>query len=105
MSEPPAAPVPYRVVYSEHVRTRLRQLVAHAKRRGLAREVLEAVKEIDRRLRIFPQFGQPLLDLTHEPGQLCLGVVPPLVVRFALHEERRLVFVTTPLAPLPRAGL
>ena len=64
MTEAAEAPVPYRVVYSERARESLRELVARARKRGLGRQVLDAAKEIDRRLRLYPQFGEPLMDLT-----------------------------------------
>jgi len=68
-------------------------------------EVLAAIKEIDRRLRIYPQFGQPLSDLLLEPAQLWIGVVSPLVVHYYLDEKRRLVMVVDPIRPLSNSGL
>ncbi len=105
MSETPTGPDPYRVVYSEHVRNELRDLAARAKSRGLGRQVLAALKEIDRRLHIYPQFGEPLLDLKLEPAQVWIGVIPPLVVQYVLDDERRLVMVVVPIRPLPNSGL
>jgi hypothetical protein len=108
MSEPPGdppAPVPYRVSYSELVRNELRSLLARARGRGLGQQVLAAVKEIDKRLRIYPQFGQPLQDLKLGAGQTWIGTVPPLVVKYVLDEERRQVMVVVPLSPLPELGL
>ncbi len=54
------SPVPYRVAYSGRVREELLNLVVRAKARGLGRQVLDALKELDRRLHIYPQFGEPL---------------------------------------------
>jgi hypothetical protein len=71
----------------------------------LSAPVLQAVRQIDERLRIYPQFGQPLRDLVLEPLQLWIGVVPPLVVQYILDEERRVVMVVVPILPLPRSGL
>lgn len=105
MSEPTDGPTPYRVSYSEWVRNELRKLTARAPDRGLGNEVLAAVKEMDWRLHVYPQFGQPLQDLTLEPGQVWIGVVAPLVVRYALFEDRRVVMVAAPILPLPRSGL
>jgi hypothetical protein len=103
MSEPGRIPNPYRVVYSDRVRTDLVGLAARARGCGLGPQFVAAVKEIDRR-RIYPQFGQPLHNLKLEPAQIWIGVVPPLVVRYSLDDERRLVMVTIPIAPLPRSG-
>ena len=105
MSEPPSPPVPYRVVYSGRVRNELRALIARARARGLAPQVLAAVRAIDERLRLYPQFGQPLRDLVLEPAQVWVGVVPPLVVQYTLDEQRRLVMVVVPLTALPDSGL
>lgn len=49
--------------------------------RGDGSAYLAAVREFDRRLRVYPQFGDPLLDLLHESGHLLIGVVPPLSMR------------------------
>jgi len=105
MSEPSGGPVPYRVVYPEVVRAALPILAAQAAAAGIGREFLAALKEIDRRLHIYPQFGDPLTDLAVESGQVRVGTIPPLVVRYALFEERRLVVVAVPPVFLPRAGL
>jgi hypothetical protein len=93
------------VAYSEHVRDGLRELAARAKVRGLGRAFLAALKDLDRRLRIYPQFGEPLYDLTLEPGQVCIGTIPPLSVRYILDEQRRQVTVVNSLTPLPGSGL
>jgi hypothetical protein len=98
------APNPYRVAYSERVRNALRDLIARARQRGLGRQDLDAIKEIDYRLRIYPQFGEPLLDLAYEPGHIWIGTVRPLVVRYAVLEQRRLVTVSVPIRALPGFG-
>jgi hypothetical protein len=105
VDEPPGELVPYEVAYSGLVRQRLNALLNRAAERGLGEVALAAVKEIHRRLRIYPQFGQPLLDLVKRPAQLWIGVVPPLVVYHGLDEESRTVLVASPIRPLPRSGL
>jgi hypothetical protein len=105
MSDSPSPPEPYRVSYSGRVRDALRDLVERARRVGKDREVLAAVREIDQRLHIYPQFGQPLRDLTIEPARIWIAVVAPLVVQYVLDEDRRLVMVVLPLMPLPNSGL
>jgi hypothetical protein len=54
---------------------------------------------------VYPQFGEPLADLTQEPGQVWIGTVAPLVVRYAIYDELRLVIVAVPVMPLPGSGL
>jgi hypothetical protein len=71
----------------------------------LDRQVAAAVRVIHERLRIYPQFGEPILDLKLEPARAWVATVPPLVVRYFLDEERRLVIVVAPFAPLPGSGL
>jgi len=87
------APEPYRVFYSERVKERLRTLIVAARDRGDDEAILAALREFDRRLRIYPQFGDPQSDLTAEPGQVRIGIIPPLTMRYAVFEERREVTV------------
>ncbi len=104
MNEPANPPPPYRVTYSERVRVGLVRLGAKAKECGRGPQFVTALKEIDRRLHIYPQFGEPLQDLQLKPAKTWIGVVPPLVVKYTLDEERRLVIVAVPLEALPRSG-
>src|SRR5262249_9676034 len=71
-------PVPYRVAYSERVRQRLLALADVARQRGDGEAFVAALKEFHRRLCLYPQFGEPLIELQHEPGQVWIGVVRPL---------------------------
>jgi hypothetical protein len=93
------------VAYSGWVQDALRQLVTRAGTSGHAVEVVAAIKEIDRRLHVYPQLGDPLIDLTHESGQIRIGTVPPLVVRYAVYEDSRLVIVTRPVEVLSGSGI
>ncbi len=104
MSEPAGGPTRYRVSYSERVRISLREMAARAKAKGLEQQFLSAVVEIDRRLGIYPQFGEPIQDLPSLPGQIWVATVPPLVVQYAVDDQRRQVTVGVPLQPLPGSG-
>jgi hypothetical protein len=75
------------------VRERILELAAVARERGDGSAFLAALREFDRRLRMYPQFGDPLADLRQESGQLRIGIVPPLSMRYGVLEERRRVFV------------
>jgi hypothetical protein len=44
--------------------------------------------------------GEPLFDLKLEAGQVYYGTVPPLVVRYAVFEDLRLVFVPLDCCPM-----
>jgi hypothetical protein len=72
--------VPYRVVYSERVRTELRALVRRAIDAGYGRAVLDALRELDARLRIYPQFGERRRDLAMTGQSLWEATFPPLFV-------------------------
>lgn len=105
MSETANEPIPYQVAYSEYVRNELKKLIARAEERGFGSQVLTAVRELDRYLHEYPQFGQPLRDLSLESSQQWVGVVQPLVVHYAIYEDKRLVTVTKPISPLPNSGI
>jgi hypothetical protein len=98
------APDLYRVVYSVRVRERLLELAAAARSRGDGAEFVAAVLEFDRRLHLYPQFGDPLTDLRDESGQIRLGAVPPLVMRYGVYEDRRMVLVAALPVLMPKQG-
>ncbi len=98
----------YETSYSGRVIDMLRDMITrnptHAAR------ILVAVREIDRRLRIYPQFGQPLRDLSVAGAQLWIGAVFPLVVQYVVVEaddggRKRQVMVVRPFTPLPNSGI
>ncbi len=99
----PDAPQFYHVSLSVRVFDKVRELAAVATARGDGEEFLEALREFDRRLRVYPQLGDPLIDLREAPGQIRLGIVPPLAMRYAVFEERRQVFVAALPVLLPKS--
>lgn len=84
-------PVPYTVEYSSFVLQHLRLLAREAATRGDGPAFTAALREFHRRLKLFPQFGDPILDLSVEEGQIRLGIIRPLAMRYGVYEERRLV--------------
>ena len=70
---------------------------------GDGEEFIAALREFDRRLRIYPQFGDPLVDLKKEPGQVWIGIVPPLAMRYGVFDERRLVIAAAIPVLLPKS--
>jgi hypothetical protein len=80
-------------VYSERVRQWLKAHAGQAVQRGDGEQLAVALKELHRRLCIYPQLGDPLLDLKGEPGQIYNGIIRPLAMRSAVYEGRRLVMV------------
>ena len=85
-------PTPYQGVYSEAVRRHLGKLSDVAVARGDGNAFAAAFREIDRLLRLYPQFGDTLIDLTAEPGIIYNGIIRPISMRYGVYEERRLVF-------------
>jgi hypothetical protein len=93
-------------VYSGLAQQRLLTLAKEAAVRGDGSAFAAALKEFHRRLTIYPQFGDPLIDLTEEPGQIYNGIIPPLSLRYGVYADRRLVLVVASpvLMAQPKAG-
>ena len=98
----------YEVHYSgrviEHMRGMIVRNPVHARR------IIAALREIDKRLKLYPQFGQPLRDLTIERGQLWIGTVSPLVIHYVIIEADesgygREVIVIRPIIAYQRMGI
>jgi hypothetical protein len=85
------------------VRQRFLALADVARERGDGEEFLAALKEYHRRLCLYPQFGEPLSDLTQEPGQVWIGTVRPLARRYGVFDERRAVMVAALPVLLPKS--
>ena len=98
------SPIPYRVTYSERVRQRLKALGHEATQRGDGPQFVAALKEFHRLLGLYPQFGEPYLDLNVESGQIYKGFIRPLAMRYAVYEDRRLVMVVAIPVLLPMAN-
>lgn len=100
------AVVPYRVSYSERVRQRIRALAKIAFERGDGEAYLAAVAEFDRRLKIYPQFGEPLIDLVQQSGQIWIATLTPVTMRYAVFDELRFVAIAAlpVLSPKPRSS-
>ena len=94
----------YQVSLSGRVYDRVRELAAEAKDRGDGEAFLTALREFYRRLQIYPQFGDPLIDLQQQAGQIRIGIVPPLAMRYGVLEERRQVFVAALPVLLPKSS-
>jgi hypothetical protein len=76
-----------------------------ARERGDVQAFVAALKEFHRRFCLYPQFGEPLTDLKHESGQVWIGIVPPLAMRYGVYEERRQVMVAAHPVLLPKSSL
>jgi hypothetical protein len=96
-------PVPYQVVYSERVRQRLLALADVARERGDGEAFLAAVKEFHRRLCLYPQFGEPLIELTQEMSRVWLGIIRPSPCATGSFDEKRVVMVVDIPVLLPKS--
>jgi hypothetical protein len=103
----------YRVTYSGRVREAFLELVI--RNPDHESSILTAAQEIDRRLQIYPQFGQPLRNLSVEPAQLWIATLPPLCVHYILLDYDEAVraatgfdgevMVVRPFQPLTGSGI
>jgi hypothetical protein len=94
--------VPYHVTYTPRVLQAYVTLVRSITDPLLVKAILKAGKEFDYRLRIYPQFGEPLRDFSVEGPRQYLGTVPPLVATYVIDEVRREVMVAQPLRLIPK---
>jgi hypothetical protein len=104
MVEPPGGFVPYNLSYSDRVRDELATTFEQARILGQHVPLAAAAKALDSRLRIYPQFGEPLRDTVDNSGREYFGIIPPLVARYLVYEERRLVLVVYPIRVLRGSG-
>lgn len=97
------SPEPYKVSISPRFYKKALELGEQAKRRGDGDAFAAAMREFERRLRIYPQFGDPLSDLRYATGTMRIGIIPPIAMRYGVLEERRLVFVAAMPVLLPKS--
>ncbi|HXG12959.1 MAG TPA: hypothetical protein VNK04_24590 [Gemmataceae bacterium] len=84
----------YRVVYSEAVRERLRQLGEKARQAGLIERYAEALRVIEERLANRPlEWGDPLYSFPQLKLLICRGLYWVFAVEYAVHEGQRVVFL------------
>ena len=102
MSAGEVTPRLYTVTYTQRVSDGLVRFGRQTRERGDGEQFVAALKEFHRRLCLYPQFGDPLIDLQADIGHLRIGVVPPLTMRYAVLEERRSVMVGAVPVLLPR---
>jgi hypothetical protein len=92
------------VVYSGRVREEIMSLIARAKEAGVGPQAFAAVKHIDRVLRIYPQFGEPVRDAATPGRTEWVATVAPLLVHYVIDEPNRTVYVVRPIKPMNRSG-
>jgi hypothetical protein len=86
----------YQVNLSEQTRAKVKQLYLRVAQAGKGNEFLESLRHIDERLRHDPlDFGEPLFRLPALKLVVYQAAAGRLVVDFAVHEEKPLVFIRT----------
>lgn len=94
MAEPAGQGPLYRVLASAVIRQTLRDLQRQAARQGRGEQGIAAFKHIVQQLQQDPtNFGEPLYRLSALRLRVRLCALRPLVVEFAVHEERPFVFI------------
>jgi hypothetical protein len=87
-------PVRYNVSMSQQTRAVLKYLHSQAAQGGTASEFLAALRQIIERLRTDPvTFGEPQYRLPALQLLVRQGVVSPLIVEYAVHDEQPIVFI------------
>lgn len=92
----PDPPVLYRLVMSDDVRHLLAELSGRAIARGDGKAFAAALQKLLATLAVYPQFGDPQIDLLLGGGQIRHAIIWPLSMRYGVNEEERLVFCTLP---------
>ena len=95
----------FQVFASRDIVRQLKRIQRQAKQEGRGQEVLAAIRHIWRRLTDDPaEFGEPLYRLPALRLEVRHGAVGPLLIHFAIHEVRPLVFIKlVTLLPEPPA--
>lgn len=76
-------------------------MAKEAAERGDGPAFAAALKQVLARLAVYPQFGDPQIDLVVGGGQIRTGIIRPLSMRYGINEEKRIVFCTAPPVLLP----
>ena len=110
MAEEP--PTSFRVDLTPPFRTQVLELRRRAEALGIAPLFFARLKEIVQQLEIDPVgWGDPEYRTKLEGGRVFHAILAPLIVRYAVFDARRLVFITelqalpgSPLAESPESG-
>jgi hypothetical protein len=97
----------YEVSYSQRAIDELNAMIDRNPTK--ATEIVECYEKIHSRLEIYPQFGEPLWDLSIANAQFWIACIRPLVVHYVIVEaddpNLRQVMVVRPFTPLPGSGI
>jgi hypothetical protein len=92
----------YRVARMPHVAKQMRDLAKKAALLGIKAELIAALESLDEQLRSSPlALGNPVHRTKKRGGVVCVGVIEPISVRFAVFESEKAVFLLD-VKPLTR---
>jgi hypothetical protein len=107
VSPPTPSPEPYRVETAGVVNRALEALQDRTAATGFEQEYLDALAQIFRILRTYPQYGETLREL-RQHGQVIYVTlaftIQPLFVEYILDEANRRVFVVEPFKVMPHSS-
>jgi hypothetical protein len=86
--------VPFEVIMSDHTKSGVKALHKQAFQRGKGQQFLLSLRQIIERLHSDPRvFGEALYRLPSLQLTVCQAAISPVVVNYAVHDERPLVFI------------
>ena len=92
----------YRVAHMGHIAGQMQALTKRAASLGIKVDLLKAFRSAEEQLRRAPLvLGNPVRNTKKQGGVVCVGVVEPIFVRFAVFEREKAVFLLS-VEPLSR---
>jgi hypothetical protein len=92
----------YRVARLPRVAQQIRALAKAAAPLGIKEKLIAALEYLDEQLHSSPLvLGNPIHSTKKEGGVVCVGVIEPIAVRFAVFETEKVVFLLD-VKPLTR---
>lgn len=92
----------YQVARLPRVTQQMRALTKRAKVLGIKTALLEAFESLDRQLQRAPlSLGNPVHTTKKRGGIVCVAIVEPISIRFAVYEDERAVILLD-INPLTR---
>ena len=84
----------FRVARMPRVVQQMRDLAKRAASFGIKAELIAAFESLDRQLRSAPMaLGEPVHKTKKRGGLVCVGVIEPISVRFAVFKREKVVFL------------
>jgi hypothetical protein len=92
----------YRVAHMGHIARQMQELSKRAAALGIKNDLLKAFRMMEEQLRKAPlELGNPVRNTKKQGGVVCVGVIEPIFVRFAVFEREKAVFLLS-VEPLSR---